>query len=91
LWHNTFINTANTKGNQMTTTLKTLADAHKELNLANNGYVFANFLDAELRRQMERLVTRGQAVAGRITNSNGILVKAYFTLKAAEIYTPIKA
>lgn len=70
------------------TELKTLADAHKELATANNGYVFANFLDKELRRQMERVVKRGNAVAGRIPNASGILVKAYFTLEAAAIYRP---
>lgn len=71
--------------------LKTLSDAHRELDLANNGYLFANYLDKELRRQMERLVKRGKAFAGRIPNSNGILLKAYFTPKAFKIYAPLPA
>ena len=70
------------------TTLKTLADAHNELALANNGYVIAAYLDSELRRQMERVCKRGKAFAGLVLNQNNILVKAYFTLEAKEIYKP---
>lgn len=71
--------------------LKTLADAHNELALANNGYVIAAYLDTELRRQMERVCKRGNAFAGRVLNHNNILVKAYFTLEAKAIYKPLPA
>jgi len=72
-------------------TIKTLADAHNELTLANNGYVIAAYLDPELRRQMERVCKRGNAFAGRVLNHNNILVKAYFTLDAKAIYKPLPA
>lgn len=69
-------------------TSSSITQAMNELRSANNGYVYANFLAAPVRRCMEKACARGIAVMGLIPNGNGILVKAYFTTKAAAIYCP---
>ena len=58
----------------------------KNIESANNGYVFSSSLCPSYLRRTKQLVTRGCIVKGRLKNSFGVVEDAYFTKKSAGIY-----
>ena len=61
----------------------------RNIETANNGYVFASSLCPSYLRRTEQLVVRGCVVKGKLTNCVGVLEDVYFTKKSAEIYNHI--
>lgn len=68
------------------TTTPNLVDVMKNVESANNGYVFASSLSPEYLRRTEQLVTRGTVVKGRLKNGFGVVEDVYMTQKSASIY-----
>lgn len=66
-----------------------LVNVMKNIENANNGYVFASNLCPSYLRRTEQLVSRGMLTKGRIVNAHGVLEDAFFTKKSAEIYLRI--
>jgi hypothetical protein len=63
-----------------------LVNVMKNIESANNGYVFASSLCPSYLRRTEQLVQRGCVVKGRLKNSFGVVEDVFFTKKSAEIY-----
>lgn len=58
----------------------------KNIESANNGYVFSSSLCPSYLRRTEQLVTRGFVVKGRLRNCSGVVEDVYFTKRSAVIY-----
>ena len=63
-----------------------LNDAMKNIESANNGYVFSSSLNPTYLRRTEQLMKRGVVIKGRLTNGSGVVEDSYFTPKSAAIY-----
>lgn len=66
------------------TPVMSLIEAARELELANNGYTFAHFMNPEFIRQAERLVGRGQMFKGSVAGTGPHSGVIYMTPAAFE-------
>lgn len=66
-----------------------LVNVMRNVEISNNGYVFASNLCPSYLRRTEQLVSRGMLTKGRIINAHGVLEDAFFTKKSAEIFLRI--
>lgn len=65
--------------------LMPLADAARQLELANNGYTFAHFMNPEFIRKAEQLVARGKMFKGTVSGTGPHSGVIYMTPRAYEI------